>query len=375
MRTWAYERKFVMPARQFPSKPDLNHLKYQAKDLLKGHADHDRGVAQRIREFNPRFSHATDAEIFETALRLSDAQFTIAREYGFKSWARLKVHVESPELASRLKLPYHERIEDAVFRCAVDLLDAGDVEGLRDHLKRHPKLVHEHVEFEAGNYFHSPTLLEFIAENPIRHETLPKNIVEIARVILDAGADRTAIHETLGLVSTGRVSRECGVQIALIDLFCDRGCDPDGALEAAVAHGEFDAAEALVRRGARLSLPVAAALGRVQDARGLLASADDSDRRKALALASQYGRVAVVQLLLDSGEDPNGYSPVHSHSTPLHQAALSGHELVVRVLLEHGASADARDLLWHGTPADWARHEGHTEIEALLRALETKQES
>ena len=44
-----------MPAKQFPSKPDLNHLKYQAKDLLKGHAAHDRGVAQRIREFNPRF--------------------------------------------------------------------------------------------------------------------------------------------------------------------------------------------------------------------------------------------------------------------------------------------------------------------------------
>ncbi len=364
-----------MPAKQFPSKPDLNHLKYQAKDLLKGHAAHDRGVAQRIREFNPRFSDATDAEIFDAALRLSDAQFTIAREYGFKSWARLKAHVELPELASRLKLPYHERIENAVFRRAVDLLDAGDVEGLRDHLKRHPKLVHEHVEFEAGNYFHSPTLLEFIAENPIRHEILPKNIVEIARVILDAGADRTAIHETLGLVSTGRVSRECGVQIALIDLFCDRGCDPDGALEAAVAHGEFDAAEALVRRRARLSLPVAAALGRVQDARGLLASADGSDWRKALALASQFGREVIVQLLLDSGEDPNGYSPVHSHSTPLHQAALSGHELVVRLLLEHGANPDARDLLWHGTPADWARHEGHVELEALLRALETKQES
>jgi Ankyrin repeats (3 copies) len=364
-----------MPAKQFPSQPDLNHFKYQAKDLLKGHAASDRGVAQRIREFNPRFSGATDSEIFETPLRLSDAQFTIAREYGFRSWARLKAHVESPELASRLRLPHHERIENAAFRRAVDLLDAGDVEGLRGHLKRHPKLVLQHVEFESGNYFHSPTLLEFIAENPIRHGTLPKNIVEVAKVILDAEADRTAIHDTLGLVSTGRVSRECGVQIALIDLFCDRGCDPDGALEAAVAHGEFDAAEALVRRGARLTLPFAAVLGRVQDARRLLGSADGSDRRKALALASQFGRDVIAQLLLDSGEDPNGYSPVHSHSTPLHQAALGNHEQVVRLLLKHGASADARDLLWHGTPADWARHEGHTEMEALLRAMETKQES
>ena len=64
MRTWAHERKFVMPVKPFPSKPDLNHLKYQAKDLLKGHAAHDRGVARRIREFNPHFRGAADAEIF-----------------------------------------------------------------------------------------------------------------------------------------------------------------------------------------------------------------------------------------------------------------------------------------------------------------------
>ena len=35
MRTWAYERKFVMPVRRLPSNPNLEHLKYQAKDLLK----------------------------------------------------------------------------------------------------------------------------------------------------------------------------------------------------------------------------------------------------------------------------------------------------------------------------------------------------
>ena len=119
-----------MPAKHFPSKPDLNHLKFQARDLLKGHAAHDRGVAQRIREFHSRLRAATDVEIFATALKLSDAQFMIAREYGFKSWARLKAHVESPDLASRLTLPHHERIEDAVFRHAVDLLDAGGCGGI-----------------------------------------------------------------------------------------------------------------------------------------------------------------------------------------------------------------------------------------------------
>jgi ankyrin repeat protein len=366
-----------MPARQFPSKPDLKHLKHQARDLLKGHAAHDRGVAQRIREFNPRFSGATDAAIFAAGLLLSDAQFTIAREYGFKSWARLKAHVESPELASRLKLPYHERIENAVFRRAVDLLDAGDVSGLHDHLKRYPKLVLQHVEFESGNYFHSPTLLEFIAENPIRHGDLPKNIVEVAKVILDAGPDPASRNETLMLVSTGRVPGECNAQVPLINLLCDYGADADSAIRAAALHGVTAAVNALIARGARIDLPIAAALNRVEDARELLRSANGAERHLALAVASQMGHIEIVRLLLDAGEDPNRYNPPggHSHTTPLHQAALIGHEELVRLFIERGAKVDAKDLLWRGTPADWAQHEGRTELEAYLRALETKQES
>jgi hypothetical protein len=358
-----------MPAKRFPSKPDLNHLKYQAKDLRKGHAAHDPGVAQRIREFNPRFSGAPDAEIFAAALPLSDAQFTIAREYGFKSWARLKAHVESPELARRLALPHHERIEDAEFRRAVDLLDAGDAAGLREHLKRHPKLVLQHVEFESGNYFRSPTLLEFIAENPIRRGTLPKNIVEVARVILDAGPDLASRNGALGLVVTGRVVEECGVQIALIDLLCDYGAELDGAIHAAAPQRSLAAANALIARGAHIDLPVAAAMGRVDDARRLLRSADAEQRHLALALGSQGGHIEIVRMLLDAGEDPNRYNPLgsHSHSTPLHQAALNGHEELVRLLIEHGARADMRDLLWRGTPADWAKHEGRAELEAFLR--------
>jgi Ankyrin repeats (3 copies) len=365
-----------MPAKQFPSQPDLNHLKYQAKDLLKGHAAHDRGVAQRIREFNPRFKGATDAEIFESASRLSDAQFTIAREYGFKSWARLKAHVESPELAGRLKLPHHERIENAVFRHAVELLDAGDTAGLRDYLKQHPKLVQQHVEFESGNYFHSAALLEFIAENPIRHGALPKNIVEVAKVILDAGPDQTSRNVTLALVATGSVTHECGVQLPLIDLLCNYGADPDSAIHAAALHGYFQTVTALIARGAHIDLPIAAVLNRVEDARRLLPAADGTERHLALAVASQVGHIEIVRLLLDAGEDPNRYNPPggHAHTTPLHQAALIGHEELVRLLIERGARADTKDLLWRGTPADWARHEGRTELEAFLRALEKRAE-
>ncbi len=361
-----------MPVRLLPINPNLAHLKYQAKDLLKGHTARTPGAAQRMREFHPRFAGATDAEIFNAQLRLSDAQLAIAREYGFPSWARLKAHIEEPTLSDQLHLPHHERIEDATLRRAVELLDAGNVTGLRDYLNQYPNLVQQHVAFEGGNYFRYPTLLEFVAENPIRHGTLPDNIVRVAKAILDAGVEQSALNETLMLVSTGSVSRECGVQLPLIDLLCDHGADPASAIHAAALHGELEAVNALIARGARIDLPLAAALDRTEDARELLPGANGEDRHLALALAAQFGLVEIARLLLDAGENPNRYNPVgaHSHSTPLHQAAGAGHYELVRLLVERGARLDLQDIIWQATPADWARHAGKTEIETYLRAID-----
>jgi hypothetical protein len=373
-----------MPVKPLPPNANLDHLKHQAKDLIKAHAARDPQAAQRIREFHPRFHGVTDAAISNAPFRLSDAQLTIARERGFATWARLKRHIEKPTLADNLSLPHHERIEDATFRRSVDLLDAGDVEGLRAYLKQHPNLVHQRVTFEGGNYFRNPTLLEFVAENPIRRGTLPANIVHVAQVILDAGAKegQAALNETLGLVCSGRVARECQVQVPLIDLLCGYGADPNFAMSPALGHGEFEAVNGLIRNGARIDLVVAAGLGRLEDFRHLLASAHSDDRHRALALASQFGHTAIVRLLLDAGEDPNRYNPVgaHAHSTPLHQAAAGGHAEVVRLLVERGARLDAKDTMWQGTAEGWARHEGKTEIEKYLhgaeylRALETRGE-
>ena len=361
-----------MPVRRLPSRPNLDHLKHQAKDLLKEHAAGDLAAAQRIREFHPRFTGGKDAEIFAAPLKLSDAQLTIAREAGFQSWPRLKKHIEKPTLVDQLDLPHHKRIEDATFRRAVDLIDTGDVAGLRAYLKQHPKLLQKHIAFEGWNYFHNPTLLEFVAGNPVRHARLPKNIVEIAKVILEAGPEKPALNETLMLVATGSVPRECGLQIPLIDLLCDYGAEPNSAAHAAALHGEFAALHALIRRGARVDLPVAAALGSVEDFRRLLPAAEADDRHLALALAAQFGRIEIVRMLLDAGEDPNRYNPVggHSHATPLHQAAGAGYKDLVKLLVERGARLDIKDVLWDGTPADWSRQEGRPEVEAYLRAAE-----
>jgi ankyrin repeat protein len=140
----------------------------------------------------------------------------------------------------------------------------------------------------------------------------------------------------------------------------------------ALTHGEFQAAEASLRRGARLDLPAAAALGRTEDARNLLATAGGDHRHRALAWAAQHGHVEIVRLLLDAGEDPNRYNPrgCHSHSTPLHQAVFYGHEKVVRLLLEHGARLDIKDILFQGTPRGWAEYAGRKELAEYLRSQE-----
>jgi ankyrin repeat protein len=129
---------------------------------------------------------------------------------------------------------------------------------------------------------------------------------------------------------------------------------------------------ALLARGARMTLPLAAALGRDEEAGQLLPKADAEQRHLALALASQFGYLEVVRLLLDAGENPNRFNPVggHSHSTPLHQAAGNGHLGVVKLLVEHGANLDTKDILFGGTPAGWANYAGRKDVEEYLRELE-----
>jgi hypothetical protein len=364
-----------MPTKALPPRPNLTHLKHQAADLLKAHAAKDVAAFQRLREFHPRFRRASDQDIAAASLKTSDAQFALAREYGFRSWPRLKAHIE--HAGANLRAPHHERIADPVFRRGVDLIDAGDEAGLRAHLAMHPDVVKRRVLFEGGNYFSNPALLEFVAENPIRHGKLPPNIAAITRLILEAGGDDVAsMNETLGLVGSGQVPRECGVQAALIDVLCDAGADPNEGIMAALLHGEFAAADAMLRRGAKLDLPVAAALGRANDVGALLPKANAEERHLAVALAAQHRRAEIMQALLVAGEDPNRYNPVggHAHCTPLHQAALNGDLATIQVLLDHDARLDMRDILFNAPPVGWAEHAGNTDVADVLRKAAAKRE-
>jgi Ankyrin repeat len=358
-----------MPTRRLPPEPSLRHLKLQAKDLLRAQRSRALGAAQRIREFHARYRRASDAEIGDAAFGLSDALLTIAREYGFTSWPRLRAHIEGADRAD-LSLPKHERIRDAEFRQAVDLLDAGDAEGLRTYLAEHPDIVGRRVTLEGDNYFTQPALLEFVAENPTRRGRLSANVAEMTKTILDAGGgvDQAVLDSALGLVSSSDVAQRCGASAALIDVLCDRGADPNAAMLPALLYGVFDSVAALERRGAAIGAAAAAATGRVERLRALLATSGDEELQWALALAAQHGHLEAVAALLDAGVDPNRYSPVggHSHATPLHQAALAGWEPIARLLVERGARLDLPDLHHDATPAQWAEYAGHPELARYL---------
>ena len=77
-----------------PSRPNLEHLKAQAKDLLEALRAGAPAALERFRQGLPAARGASADKIAAMSLALHDAQSVIAREYSFASWAELKQAVE-----------------------------------------------------------------------------------------------------------------------------------------------------------------------------------------------------------------------------------------------------------------------------------------
>ena len=71
-----------------------------------------------------------------------------------------------------------------------------------------------------------------------------------------------------------------------------------------------------------------------------------------LLVPAERGDIKVLETMLDCGFDPNTRD--HDGVTPLHQAAMAGKPDTVRVLLSGGASVNALDGMFAGTPLVWA---------------------
>jgi len=80
-------------SRPLPARPNLDHLKAQAKDLLDAHRRRELEAFARIRAHVPAFAGMSDDALARAGFALHDAQSAIAREYGFASWAELRDQV------------------------------------------------------------------------------------------------------------------------------------------------------------------------------------------------------------------------------------------------------------------------------------------
>ena len=76
-----------------PTQPHLDHLKKQAKDLLKSQRSGDLQACESLRQLLPRFAKKSDDEILACEITLHDAQHAIALQYGFANWAALSTTV------------------------------------------------------------------------------------------------------------------------------------------------------------------------------------------------------------------------------------------------------------------------------------------
>src|SRR5437867_7645582 len=349
-----------MDTKELPAHPSLEQYKKQAKDLLKssksGHREALQLALQRIKKDHPRFGRLADLELQGTKLALADAQLVIAREHGFESWPRFAKHIEG---LTRQNSPVSR------FESAVDAVVTGDVAKLNQLLGEDPELVRE-----RSTFLHHATLLNYVGANGVENyrQKTPKNAVEVAEILLEAGADVHAVadiyggSDTLGLAATSVFPFLAGVQNALIDILLAYGADlhGEGLVNGCLRNGRGQAAEHLAKRGAALDLEGAAGVGRLDlvktffDEDGSLkTNATHGQMECGFIWACEYGRTGVVEFLLGMGLKldamPHGI-------TGLHWAAYTARVDIVKLLLERKAPLELKDEHHRGTPLGWALH-------------------
>jgi len=373
-----------MPARTLPPRPNLEQLKRQAQELRRDFKNGDVSAAARLRANLPQFKHTPDEAVFERKLNLADAQRTIANEYGFADWARLKHHVEFAKRVARFTP--HPR-----FEAAVAAMDAGDLEALKRLLAENPELIKARGYLDPPyGYFSAATLLHHVAGNP-RRERYPKNIVAVAKLLLEAGAEADAetigrnSGTTMGLVVTSKQASDHGVSGELMELLLKHGAKLDlqspDCLNGPLANYGYCAAEKMIELGAKADLIAAAALGRMEllrdcfDDAGHLRSKvvrnqNALSSRDAIGLAFLYAYVGrrkeVMDFLLE--KDGNWDMTGVNNGTALHRAANEGNLPMVQRLVAKGADVSNRDNPFNATPYSWADHDKRTEVMDWLRA-------
>lgn len=381
-----------MTARSLPTRPDLNQLKRQAKELLR----HQPQVG-----------------------RLRDAQHAIAEEYGFASWDALRAHVVSVVGAaprSILKPPELDSAEGGVVWNALTASGHGDVEALRRLVEGDPQLSRAeywytpaiHFAVREGHLEAVQLLLEAGADpewNGLYDGSLivmarDRGHSEVAELLEEernrrgrvlAGSDGHPIHAAVSRGDTSAVRRLLDVDRSLLNVGNEFGASP---LHRAVSRGDRELAALLLERGANVhavlssarglgggfwtdlqaidlaiwdgrhtgdprmirlliehgatfDLTIAAALGDIERVRQMLDAEPGRIRetrpsgRRPLSAAIEAGHDAIAGLLLERGVDPSWGEPTAPKGRALHAAARAGKRELVELLLACGADPNS----------------------------------
>ena len=363
-----------MARRSLPTRPDLNQLRRQAKELKDAARAGDPDAVERLR---PYLSAGTQAT-------LSVAQRAIAHEFGFSSWPRLKAEAEArtmdlaervnaflrasvggPEARAARLLAMHPEIAGYDFRTAVVLGDAARVRGF---LAQDPELAVRPTEPVGW-----PPLLGVCSSRWHRIDpSRAEGLLEVARMLLDAGADpntRTlpgqrarcsTLFAAAGTANNPQITRlllERGAvpddeTLYLAAFFPDHAClrlllahdaslDTTFALSAPISTGDLEGVRLLLEAGADPSRPLQA------DLLGESRSADPPIGAIPAAIECDCS-AELIDLLLEYGGDPN--APGRDGSAP------------VRLAMRRGRTGVVELLAWHGA------HDGTTEVDHFLAA-------
>ena len=352
-----------------PERPSLEQYRKLAKDLAKAASGDDPSVLRAwvvhwieslVKLARVTFTSQLPVEVerwidqveefvrrergTSKKMSLTQAQFVLARAQGFDSWPKFAKHVESLEYGDTTI---------ANFERAAEAIVTGDIGTLEATLREDPDLVSVRSARE-----HHANLLHYVSANGIEgyRQKTPKNIVPIARMLLDAGADVNATADvygggatTLMLTATSLHPEQAGVQEELLELLLQRGAlinktDDRGMniVNATMANGRIRAAEFLARRGATVDLEAAAGLGLIGkvesafDEKGnLIPPATRPQMERGLLWACEFGRNDVMEFLLERGVSV--HTDAGTGMTALHCAVLGAQVETIKLLLGHGA--------------------------------------
>ncbi|MGR6917720.1 ankyrin repeat domain-containing protein [[Actinomadura] parvosata] len=331
---------------ELPASPSLEYYRKRAKRLRRAYAAGDpAAVARAVDVLGDRAGGR---------FLLSDAQFVLAQEHGFRTWAEFRAHVEGHGGAADRPVSRLMGVRPGVYdSMAATLLaelrrgDPGALRRLRAYVPRHADATPATVPSDTGAAsaaeprHHDAESLAGPAGTDAASATASRGAGQASSVGVELRDARLVIARELGfptwqeLVSYTEKSRRALGERREARRRSQREVEAllagDVERMAALTAGQADILLQLlagpepfpgVRLGKELGVPHAAA-------EVLLGKATDLDLP--LVQAARAGRVACVRLLLDAGADAGVRK---WGATPLEHAVYHGHTEVVDLLAE-----------------------------------------